>query len=315
MKIKGSLAKPGAKKVFCLASVLAVLFLGVRLFQNLTQIDAETGFFSKNHGLNVALLVVCSALLVICLPVLLYLTPLPRPERITVRKAPLHSVTNVLLAVGVLLSMSGARAEIGEALATNGVGFSLKTAWTYAKIPGLNYVFAVLAIAVLLLDAVAFATGKDLIAKTKALQILPAVWGLGTVLRLFTITVSYKNNTTLMLAIFGSVFLTLFLFEYARKIAGVGGDLNSPSFYATGILAAVCLTSVGLATIPGLFNAGSAVKHVENEAYRILGAFFCLTAMLEVWSNPAPDYEPAAEKETEDDAQETEDTPAPTEEN
>ena len=62
-------------------------------------------------------------------------------------------------------------------------------------------------------------------------------------------------------------------------------------------------------------DLGIILERLVSAAYRSLGAFFCLTAMLEVWSNPAPDYEPAAEKETEDDAQAAEDTPAPAEEN
>lgn len=297
MNIKGSVKKLDAKKLFLIFGILGAAFCALRLYQTLTLIDRSTGFFTDKSNVTVALFFILSICLVVAAPLLFYLAPLSKAEGIQIEKNKFHGVTSILFSLSLIFSVLDAYGMIKIKASEPDSRTGLAAGLSGAKIPLALFVTGVLSLIVLFLDGVGFLTGKDFIRKLKISHLFPSLWALSATINYFTITVSYLNNTSLLIAIFGNVFLMIFLYEYGRKVVGIAGDLNSPSFFATGILAAIALLTTTLCTLPEIISSDNAILYCGFEIYRLTAGLFALSAMRAVYKNPAPDYVPPVESE------------------
>lgn len=302
MTIKGCAKKIKAAPLMIGAAVLGLAFIGLRFWQTASLIDPATGFYTEKTGLHMILFYVLAALLVLAVPVLLYLTPLSRAEGIAVRRRPVHALCSLLFA-----SFSVAAGI--KALQTPAVSetvFSEEGVQSFLTAHRLTVIFAVLAFltaASLVFDAVGFLIGRDFIKKIKLLRLAPPLWAGIAAMLIFTVTVSYLNNSTLLLLIFGTVTLMLFLFAYARKLSSFSGDENSPFFFATGILSSVFLLA---ASLPTLFKVSEPIVHCDFEWYRVAAALYVISAMVTVLLDKSPAYgEEAAEAAAQTPAEES----------
>lgn len=295
MKIKGSVKKLDAGKLFLVFGILGAVFCALRLYQTLAIIDPSTGFFTDKANFTVGLFYGFALCLALAAPLLFYLAPLPGAERIRMKKDLIHGGASILFSLSLLFSAADAFSQIRLKSAEPDSFSGLPSGLGGAKLPIAVFVTAILAMIVLLLEGVCFLTGRDGFRKLKICHLFPSLWALFSTINYFTITVSYLNNTSLLIAIFGSVFLMIFLYEYARKLTGISGDLNSPSFFATGVLAAVFLLATTVCTIPGLLSPARELLYCDFALYRLTAGLFVISAMRIVYGNSVPADAPSAE--------------------
>lgn len=280
MKLKGSAKNSSAKTVITAAAILGLGLLALRVFQSLMLIDPATGFFTDHKNITVFVFYAFAVAAALLLPLIAYLAPLSKAEYIAAAKRPVHALGCFALAAGVCKDFidqfaSGERTRL--VIATVVIG-------------------AVAGVA-LLLCGVAFLTGKEIVKKARLLYAFPALWGLCRTVSYFTIYASYIKNSALLLSIFADVFLMIFLFEYGKKITGLGGDGNSPAYLSTALVSAVFQLCTAVTGAIGLFR-GEEFLHVPFAFYRVCAVVFCLSAVGVFLKNNVPDYEPAKEIET-----------------
>ena len=141
-------------------------------------------------------------------------------------------------------------------------------------------IFAVLSAIELILDAIVFFTGASFGNKLRILRLLPVFWAFFLTIRYFAVTASYIHSTQLFLTIFSVAFFMLFLFEYARKIAGVVAEENTAVFCATGLVAAILLLTVGITDLILIVSGKGAMPHCSFAPYSLGGGLFCITSLL-----------------------------------
>lgn len=279
MKLKGSVKKltPGA--VIAAAAVSGALLIALRVYQSLTLIDPATGFFTDHTNATVLLSYILAVGIAAGIPLLSYLAPLSKAEYIAAAKRPVHALGCIALAAGV-----GAETVSGF---TSGERTRLVIAST---------VIGAVAFIALLLCFWAFLSGKEITKKARLLYVFPAAWGLCKTVSYFTIYTSYLKTSALLLAIFGDMFLMVFLFEYAKKITGLGGDGNSPAYLSTALVCAVLQCAAAVTGVVGIVK-GVEFIYTPFAYYRVAAALFCITAVGVFLKNNVPDYEPEKEIE------------------
>ncbi len=299
MKIKGRMKNWKALPVLLCFGALGLLVIALRFYQSASLIDPATGFFTAPKSFSVVLYYVLLGLLVVGAPLALYLTPLSRAEGIAVKR-------NIPLAVGSLVMAASILVDCGQKLRQQGFSSetvmneeSVRSLFTGERLLIAYLVLGVLSCLSLLFDAFCFATGNPVLKKLKVVRLIPALWAGISTLHIFTITVSYLNNSTLLLEIFSGVTLMLFLYAFARKVSSVAGDENSPFFFAAGLLACTFLLASAL---PMLFGVVDPIAHCTNSFTRVLPVVYILTAMAAVLKDRSPAYgeapdEPAASLE------------------
>ena len=128
-------------------------------------------------------------------------------------------------------------------------------------------------------------------------MVFPALWALAKTLTYFSYYTSYIKVSALLIAIFADVFLTIFLFEYGKKVTGLGGDGNSPSYLASALVCAALQLSAAATGIAGLIKQ-TEFLYTPFAYYRLAAALFCITAVALFLKNDVPDYVPKAAIET-----------------
>lgn len=280
MKIKGSAKKLTSKAVIIAAAVLGGLLLALRCWQSFALIDPATGFFTDHKNFTVLPSYILAVGLAVLVPLLAYLTPLSKAEYIAPAKRPLHALG--CLALGAAIALDAVKPLFGQEKTRLTVVTALLGAAAAAALINCN---------------TAFLTGRDSVRKVKILMVFPALWALAKTLSYFSYYTSYIKTSALLLAIFADVFLMIFLFEYGKKVTGLGGDGNSPSFLSSALVCAALQLSAAATGIAGL------IKHTEFlytpfALYRLAAVLFCLTGIALFLKNNVPDYVPKAAIET-----------------
>lgn len=294
MKLKGAAKNMSPKVPVILGVALGVALVILRAYQTVSLIDPETGFFRTNAGFTVPLfyiLAVGSALLV---PAVCYICPLSKAEYIAAEKRPLHAISCLLFAAAVLgdsisLFTSGAANDVSQSSVRHILSQN------NGRLVNATAILGILAAVALVLCAVSFFAGKELIKKAKVLYLTPALWALCKTMSYFTINASYLNNTSLLVCIFADVFMMIFFFEYARKVTGIAGDGNSAAYLGTALVCAFLQLSAGVTGVLGELSLRGPVLHAPFAFYRLAAALFCLTAVALLLKNKVPDYVPAGE--------------------
>ena len=299
MKIKGRMKNWKALPVLLCFAVLGLLVIALRFYHSAALIDPATGFFTEPKDVSVILYYVLLGLLVVGMPLALYLTPLSRAEGIAVKR-------NIPLAVGSLVMAASILVDCAQKLRQQGFSSetvmneeSVRSLFTGERLLIAYLVLGVLSCGSLLFDAFCFVTGNPVVKRVKLVRLIPALWAGISTLHIFTITVSYLNNSTLLLEIFSGVTLMLFLYAFARKVSSVAGDENSPFFFTTGILACTFLLA---SSLPMLFGVCEPIAHCTNSFTHVLPVIYIVTAMAAVLLDRSPAYgeapaEPAASPE------------------
>ena len=181
------------------------------------------------------------------------------------RRSVPHGIACLLTAAAV-----GADALTKQTGAVTGGSAGLQKAYT---------VSAFAAALVFLLDGVVFLSGAAFGKKLRILRLVPVLWAFFLTIGYFAVTASYLHSTQLMLTIFGDAFLMIYLFEYARKAAGINAAENSAVFCATGLVAAVLLTAASLPALLLKLTAGAQIAYCPFLWYHLACAAFCVTSL------------------------------------
>ena len=294
MKLKGAAKNMSPKIPVILGVVLGAALVILRAYQTVSLIDPETGFFRNNAGVTVPLFYILAVGFALLVPAVCYLCPLSKAEYIAAAKRPLHAVSCVLFAAAIVwdcfyLLKNGADNDISKSSVRHILSQN------NGRLVNATIVLGAIAAISLILCAVSFFAGKELIKKAKVLYLVPALWALCKTMSYFTINASYLNNTALLVCIFADVFLMIFFFEYARKITGIAGDGNSAAYLGTALVCAFLQLSAGVTGILGELSLRGPVLHAPFAFYRLGAALFCLTAVALLLKNNVPDYVPAGE--------------------
>lgn len=261
MKIKGSLKNLSAKKIIIMFSCFGALFLALRAYQAAFAIDSDTGFFAVNSSFSTALFFALAALLALITPVLLYLTPLPS-KNIKPKKNDFHALMNLALALAAAYN-----------------SYALMRTSDGAKTALPLIVCGAAASVVLLTDAAGFFLNNEIIQRLKLLNLIPVLWALLLTVKNFSVTVSYLNNTVMLVNIFADAFFMLFLFEYAKKISGINGEGNSVSFIYAALMSALLELSSFITSVIGIIGSSDADILASIMPYRLFAALFCASAL------------------------------------
>ena len=280
MKLKGSVKILSAKTVIAAAAAAGLALLGLRIYRALTMIDPATGFFTDHGKPTVHVFYVLAVAVAVLLPLLAFLTPLSKAEYIAAAKRPVHAVGCIALGAGICK-------EIADIFATGE-----RTRLVIATV-----VLGAVAAAALLLCGVAFLLGREIFKKARGLYLFPAAWAICRTVSYFTIYASYIKNSALLLSIFADVFLMMFLYEYGRKVTGLGGDGNSPAFLGTALVCSVFQLCTAATGAIGIIKE-TEFLYVPFAFYRVAAVLFCLSAVGVFLKNNVPDYVPKQEIET-----------------
>ncbi len=291
MKLKGAAKKMNVRTPLVFAAVLGAALIALRVYQSLRLIDPATGFFTDRANLTVPLFYALSVGGAVLIPLLFYVCTLSRAEYIAAETRPLHALAAVFAAV--LTGFDGVK-QVFTPADTSAAGNSV-TAAAASRLPIAAAVTGVLAAAALLVIAASFFTGKDLMKKVRVLLLFPALWALCKTVSHFAVSANYLRNSALLIAVFADVFMMLFFFEYAKKLAGYGGDGNSPACLACACLTAILQFSAAATGLCGLAGRGEFL-YAPFEAYRLAAALFALTAVAVLLTNRVPDYVPSGER-------------------
>ena len=291
MKLKGAAKNMSPKFPVLMAAALGFLLVLLRVYQSLRVIDPSTGFFTADAGFTKPLFYILAAVIALGVPLVCWLCPLSKAEYIAAVKNIPHAIACILLAAAIGYDCYTVKNTSGQAV-SNSVRHILSQSGDRLTMAAI--VMGVLACIALVLTAVSFIAGKDYIMSVRILQLAPALWALCKCMRYFSVNASYINNSAMLLCIFADVFLMIFFFEYARKITGIAGDGNSPSFLGTALVTAILQLSAAVTGVIGSVWQGGAFLHAEFAAYRIAAVVFCVTAIVLFLKNKVPDYVPAA---------------------
>lgn len=275
-KLKGAIDGLQPKVLFICIGAAGVLLLILRVFQTLFLMDPATGFFINKNNITVIPFYVLSIGLVIAAFVLFYLGRQLTVSRLQVRRSIGHGVSSLLFACALIydavLRFAEYRASAEMQIFTENGNAMKKLLLAYV-------VFAALSALVLLLDAIVFFAGAAFGAKLRILRLIPVFWAFFLTIRYFSVTASYIHSTQLFLTIFSSAFFMIFLFEYARKIAGVVPEENTAVFCASGLVSCILLFTVGCTDLLLILSGKGAMPHCSFAPYSLAGGLFCLTAL------------------------------------
>ena len=280
MKIKASVRKLNKKVLFAVFAVIGAALTAVRFYQMFALTDPETGFFTDKGNITVPLYYVLWGVTVLGAFVLNYLSADCETGACGAQKNIPHAVASILFGGAVAFHTWTKLGDmLGEA-GTFGLMNYVKAEKQYVAMIGV--VFGFLTAVVLLIDAAAFLTGKDLFAKLKLCHLFPVLWLFCITVNYFSITVSYLNVTQLMLMIFADGFLMVFLFEFARFLCDIGANEAPWMLFASGTIAEVFLCASALPNL-ALTLAGKSemlVEHCPMNVYDLAAVLFVTTGML-----------------------------------
>ncbi len=291
MKIKASVRKLNKKVLFAVFAVIGAAFTAVRFYQMFALTDPGTGFFTDKGNITVPLYYVLWGVTVLGAFVLYYLSADCETGACGAQKNIPHALASILFGG---TAACHAWTKLGDMLAKAGITLDgmlakagMKSFMNYIKaekqyVALIGVVFGFLTAVVLLIDAAAFLTGKDLFAKLKLCHLFPVLWLFCITVNYFSITVSYLNVTQLMLMIFADGFLMVFLFEFARFLCDIGANEAPWMLFASGTIAEVFLCASALPNLALTLTGKSEmlVEHCPMNVYDLAAVLFVATGML-----------------------------------
>lgn len=276
MKIKGT-SGVSLKNIGITAIIVYALLTAIRIYQTFSLTDGTTGFFSANN-ISVPLMYILAIVPVILFAVLCFVSS-DLPAGDINKKAALPSgVAGLLFALSLAFDgfstvkividfPGGDPAYLKEAIGGN-VGI-------------VSTVFAFLGALALIVQSLFSIRGKAIPSFMKIPMLFPVLWAFAKTLGFFSITVSYVKVSQLLLSIFASVFLMIFLFENARIASDIGKKDALWFFYATGIVAAgLALASAVPGLLAALFAPEKECIYSPFEFYALAGGIYALSQII-----------------------------------
>ena len=253
----------------------AIVLLPLRVYQLLTQILPETGFWKDSGHFTVPIFYAVLALgtLLSIIFSLLYRKGLGKIEESTDRK-PIGGIICFVNAVGLVINAIMRYRTFSDLYYEYSNSYTSSTLVNYlsksgALAMGLEAFFAVVSAIFFIMLGIALLTGKDP-SEYKLLAIMPVFWGIFRIMYRFMRKISFLNVSELFLELLMIVFLLMFYMAFAQVTAKVGEKGLEWKLFAYGIPAAmfcllcfvprVVLTVLGKADV---IASGSSIEIVD----------------------------------------------------
>ncbi|MBR3767410.1 MAG: hypothetical protein IKL10_04110 [Clostridia bacterium] len=275
MKIKGK-SGISLKTVGIISAVLFGLLFVIRLYHTFALTDSATGFFTENN-FTVILMYILAVGSVIAVCIFSYIcSDLPSGD---MKKKPSLFYTAAGFLFALTLLYDGIK-NILIIVGTKG-SFNIIKEAVGGNIGLLSTVFALFGAFTVFAATVIYVKSGTLTGKLKIPMLFPVIWAFLETLGFFSVTVSYVKVSQLLLSIFFTAFLMVFLFENARVTTGVGRQDALWFFYASGIITAGLALSSGVPLfLANLFAPEKLISYTPFELYTLGGGIYALASML-----------------------------------
>jgi len=244
----------------------AMLGLGVcvRLWQLISLIDFETGFFYNHRHPAVYIfyaLVVIGSVGMIATEKIFYKAVKAGKEKSFTGIAGIGQA--VMGIVMLITSISGIK-TLSETVSGIGMHFKAINQAMGGMVFVLLPIFGIIGGAVLLVHAFCSISGRHFEDKISILSLMPVFWALFKVMACFTETASYIKQSDLFVFVFIWVFTMVGMLVYNRKLTGIGFADTAYLMYPVSICAVVfslmgILDSVFAKTVDGILLSAAAL--------------------------------------------------------
>ncbi|MDE5994073.1 MAG: hypothetical protein K2G60_01025 [Oscillospiraceae bacterium] len=250
MKITGKNEKLNPLLGLYIAIGLLIAAIPVRLYQLLTIIEQDTGFYKAVDRSVYVMYALAAAAIIASYGIAVLAKNIPASKS-PYRRNKFLAVTSLLLGVGIVLDVvSSASTFIIKARSFTAAGISFLGTADQGQIPILfEAVLGIFAAIYLLVFGISYIDGRTTYSQYKFLAITPFFWSISRLVGRLISKIAYVNVSDLMLEIFGIAFMMIFLMSFARISSGLSNKKAMRSVFASG---AVSLFLLGTANVPRL---------------------------------------------------------------
>lgn len=258
--------------VFIMSVILALPF---RVFQLMTNVESETGFWIDHSHYSIFVLYAI-VLVGTVLPVVLslvYKSGLGKVEPVPEKK-PLGGILSFLMAAGLLVDAISRYTSFSDlyynySSTAGSVSMASYLSKSGALAMGLEAFFAVVSAIFFIMLGIAWLTEKDP-SEYKLLAVMPVFWAIFRIMHRFMRKISFLNVSELFFELAMIVFLMMFFMAFAQITARINGKGLEWKLYAYGMPAAlfclICFIPRVVVTVLGkgdLIADGSSIEIVD----------------------------------------------------
>lgn len=302
MKITGKNEKLNPLLGLYIAAGLLIAAIPVRLYQLLTIIEQDTGFYKAVDRSVYVMYALAAAALIASYGIAVLAKNIPASKS-PYRRNKFLAVTSILLGVGIVLDVvSAASAFIIKARNFMSAGISFLGTADQGQIPILfEAVLGIFAAIYLLVFGISYIDGRTTYSQYKFLAITPFFWSISRLVGRLISKIAYVNVSDLMLEIFGIAFMMIFFMSFARISSGLSNKKAMRSVFASGAVSAFLL---GTANIPRLLMliSGNGDKITSGYGLSVCDLVFVFFAVAYIINA----YKCAKENDSKELAEETE---------
>lgn len=270
MKITGKNEKLNPLLGLYIAAGLLIAAIPVRLYQLLTIIEQDTGFYKAVDRSVYVMYALAAAAVIASYGIAVLAKNIPASKS-PYRRNKFLALTSILLGVGIVLDVvSAASTFIIKARNFMSAGISILGTADQGQIPILfEAVLGIFAAIYLLVFGISYIDGRTTYSQYKFLAITPFFWSISRLVGRLISKIAYVNVSDLMLEIFGIAFMMIFFMSFARISSGLSNKKAMRSVFASGAVSAFLL---GTANIPRLLMLVSGNGNKITSGY---GLSFC----------------------------------------
>lgn len=302
MKITGKNEKLNPLLGLYIAAGLLIAAIPVRLYQLLTIIEQDTGFYKAVDRSVYVMYALAAAAVIASYGIAVLAKNIPASKS-PYRRNKFLAVTSILLGVGIVLDVvSAASAFIIKARNFMSAGISFLGTADQGQIPILfEAVLGIFAAIYLLVFGISYIDGRTTYSQYKFLAITPFFWSISRLVGRLISKIAYVNVSDLMLEIFGIAFMMIFFMSFARISSGLSNKKAMRSVFASGAVSAFLL---GTANIPRLLMliSGNGDKITSGYGLSVCDLVFVFFAVAYIINA----YKCAKENDSKELAEETE---------
>ncbi len=286
MKITGKNEKLNPLMGIYVAAGLLIASLPIRMYQLLTIIESDTGFY-KAIDRSVYIMYALGFLAVILPYVFSTIAKNIPASKSPFRRNKFLALTSILLGCGVVLDVvSSASSLIINARNLLAIGLSVFGTADQGQIPLLiETILGVFAAIYLFVFGISYIDGRTTYSQYKFLAISPFFWAMARLVLRFIRKISYVNVSDLMFELFGIAFMMIFFMSFARISSGLSNNKAMRTLFASGAVSAYFL---GVANIPRFLmlisgNAGALPNEYSLSICDLIFVFFVFAYIINAY--------------------------------
>lgn len=272
--------------IFFLVSV--ILTLPLRVYQLLTNIEVDTGFWHNRTHFTIPVLYAIIAIGTV-MPILLafiYKKGIGKIENTIEKKVP-GGIISMITAAGLIVNAISRFSKFSDLYFEYMNSYQTVELTSYLSKSGatamaLEAFFAVVSAIFFIMLGVALLTGKDP-SEYKLLALMPVCWSIFRIMHRFMRKISFMNVSELFLELLMIVFLLMFFMAYAQVTAKVNGKGLEWKLFAYGLPAALfCLLCFVPRVVVSVLGKGAVIADgSEIEVVDLCMTAFVLYALID----------------------------------